>query len=137
MENLGLLTALIPELSTLKGVEQPKEHHWDVFKHSINTVSAVDFILHQGIWDYQNEDLLAMMPWSQSLAQYFDQPVSSGSTRRTLLKLAALLHDISKPRTKTFDENGRMRFLGHPKKGSRPCGKYPGRDSDVVPKKLK
>ena len=118
MEKLGLLTALIPELSPLKGVAQPKEHHWDVFEHSINTVSAVDFILHQGIWDYQNEDLLATVPWTSSLAQYFDQPVSSGSTRRSLLKLAALLHDISKPQTKAFDENGRMRFLGHPEDGS-------------------
>ena len=118
MEKLGLLTALIPELSPLKGVAQPQEHHWDVFEHSINTVTTVDFILRQGVWDYQNEDLLAMVPWSLSLAQYFDQPVSSGSTRRSLLKLAALLHDIAKPQTKAFDDNGRMRFLGHPEDGS-------------------
>ena len=118
MEKLGLLTALIPELSPLKGVAQPKEHHWDVFEHSINTVSAVDFILRQGVWDYQNEKILAIVPWSSSLAQYFDQPVNSGSTRRSLLKMAALLHDIAKPQTKAFDENGRMRFLGHPEDGS-------------------
>ena len=55
MEKSGLLTALIPELSPLKGVEQPKEHHWDVFEHSIKTVSTVDFILHQGVWDYQDK----------------------------------------------------------------------------------
>ena len=118
MDRLGLLTALIPELSPLKGVEQPKEHRWDVFEHSINTVSAIDFILHQGVWDYKNESVLSMVPWTPSLAQYFDQPVSNGSTRRSLLKLAALLHDISKPHTKAFDENGRMRFLGHPEEGA-------------------
>ena len=118
MEKLGLLTALIPELSPLKGVAQPQEHHWDVFEHSINTVSTVDFILHQGVWEYHDEEILLLVPWSQSLAQYFDQPVSSGSTRRSLLKLAALLHDISKPQTKAFDENGRMRFLGHPDTGA-------------------
>ena len=118
MEKMGLLTALIPELSPLKGVEQPKEHHWDVFEHSIKTVSAVDFILHQGVWDYQDKTELAMVPWTSSTAQYFEQPVSSGSTRRSLVKLAALLHDISKPQTKAFDENGRMRFLGHPETGA-------------------
>jgi len=118
MDKRGLLTALIPEMSALKEVAQPKEHHWDVFEHSINTVSSVDFILHQGVWDYQNEDVLSMVPWTSSMAQYFDQPVNSGSARRSLLKLAALLHDISKPQTKAFDENGRMRFLGHPEAGA-------------------
>lgn len=118
MDKLGLLTALIPEISLLKGVTQPKEHHWDVFEHSIHTVSAVDFILHQGVWDYKNKNILMKVPWTSSLAQYFDQPVSNGSTRRSLLKLAALLHDISKPQAKAFDEDGRMRFLGHPEEGA-------------------
>jgi poly(A) polymerase len=118
MDKLGLLTALIPELSLLKRVAQPKEHHWDVFEHSINTVNAMDFILHQGVWDSQNEDILSLVPWNSSLAKYFDQTVSSGSTRRSLLKLAALLHDIAKPQAKSFDENGRMRFLGHPENGA-------------------
>ena len=118
MDKLGLLTALIPELVPLKGVTQPKEHHWDVFEHSVHTVSAIDFILHQGVWDYQNEAVLSLVPWTSSIAEYFDQPVNSGSTRRSLIKLAALLHDITKPQTKAFDENGRMRFLGHPETGA-------------------
>jgi poly(A) polymerase len=118
MDAFGLLTALIPELAPLKGVDQPKEHHWDVFHHSINTVSAADFVLHQGVWEYQNDEVIAKLPWSQQTAAYFDQPVSSGSTRRTLLKLAALLHDIGKPATKAFDDNGKMRFLGHPENGA-------------------
>jgi len=118
MEKWGLLTGLIPELQQLKGVAQPKEHHWDVFEHSLKTVSAVDFILHEGVWEYQNRNILALVPWTEATAVYFDRPVSSGSTRRSLLKLAALLHDIAKPETKTFDENGRMRFLGHPEDGA-------------------
>ncbi len=35
-----------------------------------------------------------------------------------LLKLAGLLHDIAKPQTKSIEENGRMRFLGHAKEGA-------------------
>jgi poly(A) polymerase len=118
MDGLGLLMALIPELVPLKGVEQPKEHHWDVFEHSVNTVSTVDFILHQGVWEYQDESVLSRVSWTSSMAEYFDRPVNSGSTRRSLVKLAALLHDITKPQTKAFDENGRMRFLGHPESGA-------------------
>jgi poly(A) polymerase len=44
--------------------------------------------------------------------------VSSGSNRRLLLKLGALMHDIAKPATKTVDETGRVRFLGHTKQGA-------------------
>jgi poly(A) polymerase len=52
------------------------------------------------------------------LAQHFGLEVSQGSTRGSLFKLAALLHDVAKPQTKTIDANGRMRFLGHAKEGA-------------------
>jgi len=118
LDELGLLTAMIPELNQLKGVKQPKEHFWDVFNHSIKTVVAVDFLLRQGGWEYGSEEVLAVVPWSAALAHYFELEVSSGSTRRSLLKLAALLHDIAKPQAKAIDEGGRMRFLGHAKEGA-------------------
>ena len=118
LDDLGLVTAIIPELAQAKGVKQPKEHFWDVFDHSIQTVLAVDFLLHEGTWKYANDEVLAIVPWSEVLAQHFAQEVSSGSTRRSLLKLAALLHDVSKPETKAIGEDGRTHFLGHAKLGA-------------------
>ena len=118
LDELGLLTAVFPELAQTKGVEQPKEHYWNVFDHSLQTVIAVDFLLRQGAWEYAGGKVLAAIPWSAVLAQHFDQEVSSGSTRRVLLKLAALLHDVAKPQTKAMDAGGRMRFLGHAKEGA-------------------
>ncbi len=35
-----------------------------------------------------------------------------------LLKLAGLLHDVSKPETKAVQADGRIRFLGHPEQGA-------------------
>ena len=118
LDELGLLTAMIPELTQMKGVAQPKEHFWDVFNHSIETAAVVDFLLRQGTWEYASEEVLAVAPWSPELAQHFDLEVSHGSTRRLLLKLAALLHDIAKPQAKTIEASGRMRFLGHAKEGA-------------------
>jgi poly(A) polymerase len=118
LDKMGLLTTLIPEMVPAKGVSQPKAHVWDVFDHSIQTVAAVEFLLREGSWEYAGEEVLASVPWSASLSRHFEQAVSSGSTRRSLLKLAALLHDIAKPQTKTLDEDGRARFLGHPQEGA-------------------
>jgi poly(A) polymerase len=118
LDELGLITAIIPELAGAKGVEQPKEHFRDVFDHSIETVITVDFVLRQGDWEYAGDEVLAATPWSEVLAQHFSLEVSHGSTRRVLLKLAALLHDVAKPQTKAIDKDGRMRFLGHGKLGA-------------------
>ena len=121
LNELGLVTAMIPELNQAKGVKQPKEHFWEVFDHSLKTVAAVDFMLHQGTWEYASDEvsrLRRVAPRSTVLSQHFDLEVSSGSTRRLLLKLAALLHDIAKPQTKAIDAQGRMRFLGHALEGA-------------------
>jgi poly(A) polymerase len=118
VDKLGLITAVIPELLPSKGAKQPKEHFWDVFEHSVKTVEALDFLLHEGSWEYADEEVLAAVPWSAKLARHFDAEVSRGSTRRSLLKLAALVHDIAKPQTKTIEADGRMRFLGHAREGA-------------------
>ncbi len=118
LDKLGLLTIIFPELAAARGVEQPKEHHWDVFEHSLKTVAAVDFLLRQGKWEYGGEDVLAAVPWPEAVQAHFAAEVSHGSTRRSLLKLAGLLHDIAKPQTKAIESGGRMRFLGHAPDGA-------------------
>ena len=113
LDELGLLTEIVPELKEMKGAEQPKEHYWDVFDHSVETMAAAEFLLRESLWKYGKEDLLMVTPWSEEISRHFDEEVSSGSNRRLLLKLGALMHDIAKPATKTVDETGRTCFLGH------------------------
>lgn len=119
LDDLGLLTVIIPEMEELKGAKQPKEHYWDVFNHSVETMATAEFLLREAKWKYGSTDILRMTPWSDEINKHFDEEVSSGSNRRLLLKLGALMHDIAKPATKTVDETGRMRFLGHAKEGAR------------------
>ena len=118
LDGLGLLPALIPELAEGKGVEQPTTHFWDVFEHSLQTVAAVEFLVRESDWDYGNEDMLATAPWSETIEGHLSREVSSGSNHRVLLKLGALFHDVAKPMTKSVDDTGRARFLGHTKQGA-------------------
>ena len=118
LDELGLLTEIIPEIANMKGVEQPKEHYWNVFDHSLRTVEAVEFLMREREWIVKDRDLLRDIPWTDEIRAHFGEWVSGGSTRKLLLKFGALLHDIAKPQTKAIDENGRMRFIGHPKQGA-------------------
>lgn len=118
LDELGLLLTILPELSPAKGVEQPIEHFWDVFDHSIETVSAVEFLLRLDSPAHWDESVRSVAPWSDMMRAHFGQEVSRGRTRATLLKLAALLHDVAKPQTKSVEEGGRTRFFGHAKEGA-------------------
>ena len=118
LDKLGLLLALIPELAESKGVEQPTVHFWDVFDHSVQTVATIEFLVRESDWEYGNEDMLTTAPWSDMIDRHLSQEVSSGSNRKVLLKLAGLLHDIAKPMTKSIDDTGRARFLGHTTQGA-------------------
>jgi poly(A) polymerase len=117
LDDFGLLCKIIPELESLKGVGQPKEHYWDVFDHSIESIAALEFILRESDWVYGRRELRAMVPWSDEIEEHFNEEIAGGSKRRTLIKLGLLLHDIAKPKTKTIEDD-RIRFLGHTKEGA-------------------
>jgi poly(A) polymerase len=117
LDDVGLLCRIMPELGAMKGVKQPKEHYWDVFDHSIEAMAALEFILRESDWVYGRNDLREDVPWSGEIEQHFNGEIAGGSTRKTLLKLGLLLHDVAKPRTKTIEEE-RIRFLGHTKEGA-------------------
>ena len=114
LDHLGLLEQIIPELMATKGVDQPKMHYWDVWGHTMHTVEAVEGVTG----GHQNSPVYSCVPWTPASEAYFARKVSDGHTRRTILKLAALFHDIAKPQTKTLEPDGRTRFFGHSEQGA-------------------
>lgn len=139
LDRLRLLGTIMPELAETKGVQQPKEHFWDVFEHSLETVAATEFLLRIDRSEYPEESG-ELVPWSPALVQHFEEEFASGVNRKVLMKLGALLHDVAKPQCKTVERNGRMRFLGHAKEGARIAGqilerlKFSNREREIVPK---
>ena len=115
LDRLDLLCRIIPELELTKGVSQPKAHHyWDVWNHNLHTVEFAELITR----GHQNSAIYSLAPWNAEVAAYFAEEVGDGFSRRTVLKLAGLLHDIAKPQTKAPDKTGRIRFLGHSEMGA-------------------
>lgn len=123
-----LLTVLLPEFIPARGMPQPRLHHWDVLNHSIETVATLEQLatLFQ-----EPSEQLQLSPLEspqgsgdlatiQTLLEEAEQAglFQRASLRAPVTKMAALLHDIGKPVTYTVDEQGGIRFYGHPQAGA-------------------
>ncbi len=115
LDRLGLLCRIVPELEAARNCEQPRAHHyWDVWDHLLHCVEYAEAVTA----GHRNNAIYTMAPWTAVEDAYFGETVGDGHTRRTVLKLAALLHDIAKPQTRAPDAKGRIRFLGHSEQGA-------------------
>jgi poly(A) polymerase len=123
MDRLGLLAQVLPELMPAHGVDQPGgAHYYDVFDHSVECLAVLDALVSSEAEDDGTGVLAMRETFEEALGwypvrEYLDGKVQS-LPRYVLLKLAGLLHDVSKPETKSTDESGRTRFLRHPELGA-------------------
>lgn len=119
LDDLGLLTTLIPEFIPARGMRQPYPHYWDVLEHSLETVGALERIGRvlghngEGIPDSGViEEIRNILQEAQEQAIFsFDALVAPR------MKMAALLHDIGKPVTYSVGEDGGIHFYNHPRAG--------------------
>ena len=115
LDRLGLLCRIIPELEAARNCAQPRAHHyWDVLGHLLHCVEYAEAVTA----GHRNNAIYTMAPWTAAADAHFAQYAGDGHTRRTVLKLAALLHDIAKPQTRARHADGRIRFLGHSEQGA-------------------
>jgi poly(A) polymerase len=120
LDQVGLLCQAFPELEQGRGVQQPKEHYWDVLQHNIEAVGMAERLLdRQGA---AQDPTLSVTPWPASLEGHFAEEVCDGFSRGVFLKVSGLLHDLGKPATRSVEPSGRIRFLGHQQVGATQAG---------------
>jgi putative nucleotidyltransferase with HDIG domain len=107
MDDLELTEQVLPELATLRGIEQNPYHHRDVYGHTLEVLDAAVALERDPGGALGDEALAA--PVSALLAE----PLADELTRGGGLRFGALLHDIAKPQTRTELPNGRIGFPHH------------------------
>ena len=127
LEHTGLLGQILPEVLEMRGVTQSPPHQFDVWEHTLSVVGHLDqvFTLLGPVHDVDAASDLTIGWVSVRLGRYRHE-ISARLTaeptpdrpRRWIAMLAALLHDVGKPATRTVEESGRIRFLGHEGKGA-------------------
>ncbi|HWH94358.1 MAG TPA: HDIG domain-containing protein [Baekduia sp.] len=108
MDALGLTPHVLPELSALRGVQQNRYHHLDVHDHTIEVLAETVAIERDPGAAIGDDALTA------PLRAFLARPLSDELTRGTALRFGALLHDVAKPETQAFHEDGSvLGFPGH------------------------
>jgi putative nucleotidyltransferase with HDIG domain len=101
-DRLGLLSAVLPELSDLHDVEQSHFHHTDVYGHTLEVLERLIELESKATGE---------------LREVLDEPLADELTRGEALRFGALLHDIGKPATARVRKDGRVTFMGHDRLG--------------------
>ena len=105
----SLFDSTFPEMAPMKGCSQGGYHHLDVWEHSVAALENEERLLFR-LSDVFTEH-------APALTQYLT--AAPGNLHRAmLLKLAAILHDIGKPKTREEKEPGRYKFYGHDRVGA-------------------
>jgi poly(A) polymerase len=111
-DRLGVLAAVLPELTALHGVEQSDYHHLDVYDHTLEVLSQ-QVELETRLADLFGPDQAARL--QRALAE----PLGDELSRGEALRFGALVHDIGKPATRDVLASGRVTFMGHDALGER------------------
>ncbi len=98
----GVLFELFPVLAEGQGVAQPSFHHLDVWEHNLEALRKAEEVLRDPEIFFGTRE-----PFEE---------LRKNSERKMAVKLAALFHDVGKPRT--FALRDRITFYEHEKVGA-------------------
>jgi putative nucleotidyltransferase with HDIG domain len=112
LDALGLLPVVLPELLPLKGLPQP-HRAVDGFEHTLQVLAELEHLLPPA-----GEPATAHLPFREQLTSHLQVVLPGGLSRRLLLTVAALLHDVGKPATQSRTTDGAIHFYDHERIGA-------------------
>ncbi len=105
----GLLEEIMPELVSTKNTARCYYHKMGLLGHSFDALKILE--------KFYNTNFKNVFPeFYKKISAHLEEKISKTTKRKTLLKLAALLHDIGKPESAKKIE-GRLRFFEHEDRG--------------------
>ena len=108
MIDIGFIDRFIPEIINFKSIKQGAKHKYDLFDHSLVTVSRLE---------RAEDELTKRLDGNENLFNSnLNELIEEGVTRRSLLVFSALLHDSGKAQTAMVKDNC-ITFYGHEKAG--------------------
>jgi poly(A) polymerase len=121
MMEIGATAVVLPELAALRGVQQSRYHHLDVYDHTLEVLEQTIALTANPI-----AAIPAVVPENQGpeLAALLAEPLADELTRAQALRWGALLHDIAKPPTRAIVDDPRsaadrhVTFIGHDRLGA-------------------
>jgi len=111
MAGLGVTAVILPELTTLGGVEQNIFHHLDVLDHTLT-------VLEETVALERDPAAAGLGRHEPAIRELLARPLADELDRAGGLRWAALLHDIAKPETRGERPDGRVTFIGHDQRGA-------------------
>ncbi len=122
MEQLEATAVVLPELQALRGVEQNRFHHADVYGHTLEVLARTAKLVDVATGHTHEPDLAldaVLHGQREAVAAVLEQPLADGLTRGGALRWGALLHDAAKPLTRGVRPgDGRVTFIGHDERGA-------------------
>jgi poly(A) polymerase len=118
---LGATAVVLGELEALRGIEQSRFHHLDVYDHTLE-------VLDRTIELQADPAAILGEEHAAELVALLHEPLADEMTRAEALRWGALLHDAAKPLTKAVrPADGRVTFIGHDIRGAELAGTVLGR----------
>jgi poly(A) polymerase len=109
LDELELTAVVLPELDSLRGVEQGPNHHLDVHGHTLAVLEhTLEIEADLGRFAGERADEVAAL---------LAEPLADEMSRGTALRFGALFHDIGKPATRS-ERDGFVGFRDHDRAGA-------------------
>lgn len=105
MDNSGELEEILPIVKRMKTVGECKYHVTNCFEHSLLALKLFEEIT--------KDEAFLEEHIKNNVLDVLKKDLDNEITKKELIKLGILLHDMGKPLAQTIDDNGRIHFKKH------------------------